>query len=183
MGEFFQPGDVTTKLALSIGVGLLVGLEREWSQKDLGVRIFALTALLGTISSLIDSRFALTALAIVALLVALVNVRNIVRAQSLEITTSIALSVTFVMGVLIGQNHFFAPIAAAILVTLILSVKTELTRFAGGLRPEEIRSTVLLGPIGFVIYPILPGRYLDRWQLISPREIWITVSSSLGSAS
>jgi uncharacterized membrane protein YhiD involved in acid resistance len=58
--ELFQPADVATKLALSIGVGLLVGFEREWSQKELGVRIFALTALLGTISSLMDYRFGLS---------------------------------------------------------------------------------------------------------------------------
>jgi uncharacterized membrane protein YhiD involved in acid resistance len=34
--------------AVSLGIGLLVRIEREWSNKDLGVRTFALTALLGT---------------------------------------------------------------------------------------------------------------------------------------
>jgi len=36
-----------------------------------------------------------------------------------------------------------------------LAWKTELARFYSGLLPEEIRSAVLLGLLGFVIYPIL----------------------------
>jgi uncharacterized membrane protein (DUF4010 family) len=34
---------------------------------------------------------------------------------------------------------------------------------------------VLLGLIGLVIYPLLPDRFLDRWQLVNLREAWITV--------
>jgi uncharacterized membrane protein (DUF4010 family) len=26
-----------------------------------------------------------------------------------------------------------------------------------------------------VTYPVLPGRYVDRWQLINPREIWMVI--------
>jgi uncharacterized membrane protein (DUF4010 family) len=66
-------------------------------------------------------------------------------------------------------------VAGALLLTLILSLKSELTSFAGGLRPEEIRSAVLLGLIGFVIYPLLPNRFIDPWKLINLREAWITV--------
>jgi uncharacterized membrane protein YhiD involved in acid resistance len=47
------PLDGATKLALSLGVGLFCGFEREWSRKDAGVRTFALTALLGAIFLLI----------------------------------------------------------------------------------------------------------------------------------
>jgi len=61
------------------------------------------------------------------------------------------------------------------LLTLVLSLKSEFTSFAAGLRPEEIRSAVLLGLIGFVIYPLLPDRFIDPWKLINPRESWITV--------
>jgi uncharacterized membrane protein YhiD involved in acid resistance len=55
MQESFIPLDIATKLALSLGVGLFVGFEREWSRKDVGVRTFALTALLGTLSSEAES--------------------------------------------------------------------------------------------------------------------------------
>jgi uncharacterized membrane protein (DUF4010 family) len=175
MPEHFVPLDVATKLALSLGVGLFAGFEREWSRKDLGVRTFALTALLGTLSSLISIPFSLASLAAVALVIVLVNGRALLLRQNLEITTSVSLIIDFVLGVLIGQGHLFTPVAAVLLLTLVLSLKSEFSSFAGGLRPEEIRSAVLLGLIGFVIYPLLPDRFIDPWKLINPRESWITV--------
>lgn len=175
MQEHFIPLDVATKLALSLGVGLFAGFEREWSRKDVGVRTFALTALLGTLSSLISVQFSLVCLGAIALIIALVNGRALLLRQSLEITTSVSLIVDFVLGVLIGQGHLFTPVAGTVLLTLILSLKSEFSSFAWGLRPEEIRSAVLLGLIGFVIYPLLPNRFIDPWKLINPREIWITV--------
>jgi uncharacterized membrane protein (DUF4010 family) len=173
--EHFIPLDVATKLALSLGVGLFAGFEREWSRKDVGVRTFALTALLGTLSSLVSLQLSLACLGAIALIIALVNGRALLLRQNLEITTSVSLVVDFVLGVLIGQGHLFTPVAAALLLTLILSLKSELSSFAGGLHPEEIRSAVLLGLIGFVIYPLLPNRFVDPWKLINPRESWITV--------
>jgi uncharacterized membrane protein (DUF4010 family) len=38
-----------------------------------------------------------------------------------------------------------------------------------------VRSALLLGLLGFVIWPLLPDRFVDPWQLIQPREDWITV--------
>jgi uncharacterized membrane protein (DUF4010 family) len=175
MQDHFVPLDIAFKLALALGVGLFAGFEREWSRKDLGVRAFALTALLGTLSSLVSIEFSLGALGAIALVIALVNCRALLLRQSLEITTSVSLLVVFVLGVLIGQGHLFTPVAAVLLLTLILSLKSEFSSFAGGLRPEEIRSAVLIGLIGFVIYPLLPDRFIDPWKLINPRESWITV--------
>jgi uncharacterized membrane protein (DUF4010 family) len=34
---------------------------------------------------------------------------------------------------------------------------------------------VLLGLIGFVIYPLLPNRFIDSWQLLNPRQSWLIV--------
>jgi uncharacterized membrane protein (DUF4010 family) len=64
--------------------------------------------------------------------------------------------------------------------TMLLAWKTELSRFAGGLQPSEIRSAVLLGLIGFVIYPVLPNRYVDPWQLFNPSDAWISVIAIAG---
>jgi uncharacterized membrane protein (DUF4010 family) len=64
--------------------------------------------------------------------------------------------------------------------TMLLAWKTELSRFAGGLQPSEIRSAVLLGLIGFVIYPVLPNRYIDPWQLFNPSDAWISVIAIAG---
>jgi uncharacterized membrane protein (DUF4010 family) len=171
----FPPLETAVKLLISLGIGLLVGFEREWAHKDLGVRSFAITSLLGMLSALIGPTFSLGALMGVIALLAVVNIGNIIQQRPLETTTSAALLVTFALGILVGQGHVFTPTACAIVMTLLLALKPQFSRFAGGLTQEEVRSAVLLGLIGFVIYPVLPNRFVDPWDLLNPREAWLTV--------
>jgi uncharacterized membrane protein (DUF4010 family) len=171
----FPPSEVAAKIAVSLGIGLLVGIEREWSNKDLGIRTFALISLLGMIGSLFSESMALASFVGVFLIVIFANARSLLVNRSLETTTSAALLVIFVLGSLVGHGHLFTPVAAAILMTMLLAWKVELHRFAGGLQTAEIRSAVLLGLLGLVVYPILPDRFIDRWNLVNPREAWITV--------
>jgi hypothetical protein len=171
----FPPFEVATKIAIALGIGLLVGLERQWSQKDVGVRTFSITALLGCLSVLVSPQLAAICLGGVLLLVAFMNGRSLLVDRSLEMTTSVALIVTFILGVLAGQGHLFTPVASAIVMTMLLAWKTELQRFAGDLKPSEIRGAVLLGLIGFVIYPLLPNRFIDSWHLLNPRQSWLIV--------
>jgi uncharacterized membrane protein (DUF4010 family) len=168
-------GDVVVKLLLSLGLGLLVGLEREWANKDAGARSFAITALLGTLSVLLSPYFAMASMAGVFALVGFLNVRRLMIDRTLEVTTSIALIVTLVLGVLVGEGHYFTSISAGILMTILLTWKMELAEFADRLKPEEIRSAVILGLISFVIFPILPRAAVDPWGLFSPHEVWMTI--------
>jgi uncharacterized membrane protein (DUF4010 family) len=171
----FPPGTVAVKIAIALAVGMLVGFERESANKDAGVRTFSLTALLGALGVLISPAYGLAGMAGVIVLIALLNVRSVMTTQSLEITTSTALLVTYALGALIGLGHTFTPVAAAILMTLLLALKVELHKFAGSVSMQELRGAVLLGLIGFVIYPILPDRFVDRWELVNLRQSWITV--------
>jgi uncharacterized membrane protein (DUF4010 family) len=56
------------------------------------------------------------------------------------------------------------------LALILLALKPQLRAFAGGLTQQEVRSTLLLGLLGFVIWPLLPDRFVDPWQLLQPRE-------------
>jgi uncharacterized membrane protein (DUF4010 family) len=145
-----------------------------------GGRSFAIVALLGMLASIIGPDVAIASLIGVLLLVAAMNTRSILSDRSLEITTSAALIVNYLLGVLVGLGHIFTPVAGAIVMTMLLAWKTELSRFTGGLQPSEIRSAVLLGLIGFVIYPVLPNRYVDPWQLFNPSDAWISVIAIAG---
>jgi uncharacterized membrane protein (DUF4010 family) len=176
----FPATPIALKMAVAIGIGMLAGMEREWSNKDVGIRTFAIVALLGMLASLIGQSVAIAALIGVFLLIAAMNARSILDHRSLEITTSAALILNYLLGVLVGLGHIFTPVAGAIVMTMLLAWKTELSRFAGGLQPAEIRSAVLLGLIGFVIYPVLPNRYVDPWQLFNPSDAWISVIAIAG---
>src|SRR5579884_3738872 len=164
--ESLRPLEASVKfpaiqIAITVGIGLAVGLEREWAHKDIGVRTFAITALFGLLGVLLGFGFALAAFLGAFLLVACVNIRSLVVNRSLEITTSVALMVTLLLGVLVGEGHFFTAVASAVLVTMLLTWKAELSHFAASLTREEIRSAVFIGLIAFVIYPILPNHFID----------------------
>ncbi len=171
---------VALKMAVSVGMGMLIGMERKWSHKEAGIRTFAIVALLGMLSTLVGDNFVIMCMAGVFLLVIFMNGRSILIDKTLEITTSAALIVNYILGVLIGMGHIFTPVAGAIVMTMLLTWKAELNRFAGGLQPSEIRSAILLGLIGFVIYPIMPDRYVDPWQLFNPADAWVSVIAISG---
>jgi uncharacterized membrane protein (DUF4010 family) len=178
--EHLPPPPIALKMAVSVGIGMLVGMEREWSNKDVGIRTFAIVALLGMLASTVGTGVVVASLAGIFLLVVAMNGRSILNDRSLEITTSAALMATYLLGVLVGQGHIFTPVAGAVVITMLLAWKTELSRFAGDLQPSEIRSAVLLGLIGFVIYPVLPNHYVDPWRLFNPSDAWISVIAIAG---
>ncbi len=163
------------KVAASAAIGLLIGLEREWAHKDVGVRSFTITALLGTLAWLVSPTFAFVEVGVVGVVIVLVNVYALWNKHPMELTTSLALAVTNVLGVLIGNGFFFLVFACAIVVAALLSWKTELVTFTSKLTVSEIRGTLLMAFISAVIYPLLPQGYIDPWRLVNPRSIWFTV--------
>lgn len=167
--------EIALKIAVTLGLGLLVGFEREWSHKDIGVRTFAMAALLGLLAALLGPAATLIGGGSVLVIIVFANLRGLQIGGKLEATTSGALAVIFLLGNLVGQGHIFTPVACAILVAMLLALKPQFRAFAGGVSPQEIRSGILLALLGFVVWPVLPDRYIDPWNLIQPRDAWIIV--------
>lgn len=163
------------KIAASAAIGLLLGLEREWAHKEAGVRTFAIAALLGTISWQIAPVLAYAQFGIVALIILLVNIYTVWKEGQPQITTSLALASTNVLGAAIGAGNFFLAFAGAIAIATLLSWKTELVTLSGKLTVKEIRGALLLAFISGVIYPLLPAQPLDPWKILDLRMVWLTV--------
>jgi len=168
-------GADAAKIALALAIGLLIGFEREWSNKDAGIRTFVIVALAGALATLASPVLAVAAMAGVVALIVLVNLRALRSTGTTEITTAAALLLVYILGVLVGQGNYFAPVAAAIVATLLLAWKMELRRFAGELRPSEVHGAVWLALLAFVIYPLLPNRAIDRWGLVNLHTVWVAV--------
>jgi len=171
----FPAPEIALKIAITLAIGLLVGFEREWSNKDIGARTFAMAALLGLLGSLLGSIPLIISGAAVLLLVVFANLRGLEVERKLEATTSLALALIFLLGILVGEGHIFTPVACSILIAMLLALKPQFRAFAGGLTQQEVRSAILLALLGFVVWPLLPDRYIDPWKLIQPREAWIIV--------
>jgi uncharacterized membrane protein (DUF4010 family) len=171
----FPASDVAVKIGITVALGLLVGFEREWSNKDIGARTFAMAALLGLLGSLLGPEAVAVSGTAVLILIAFANLRSIRVDRKLEATTSLALVLIFLLGILVGKGHIFTPVACSILVAMLLALKPQFRAFAGGLTQQEVRSAVLLALLGFVVWPLLPDHYIDPWNLIQPQEAWIIV--------
>ena len=165
------------RLALALAIGLFIGIEREWRGKEAGLRTFGFAALLGAIGGMLGPSFALAAFAGAALLVVFLNLQAMRASErpQLELTTSAALLVAAMCGVLCGLGHTVTPAAVGVVSAWLLASKERLAGFSQKLTEAELRSAILLAVLAFAIYPILPATPIDRFGLIVPRDAWITV--------
>src|SRR5262249_7391333 len=134
----FNLGSVNTeflsfmaRVAISLGIGMMIGMEREWAQKDVGVRTFSIVALAFTLSWSISPEASYILLIALIPLITLVNWRSFVRDRSLELTTSVALLATAVLGILVGEGKLLLAAACGVILTGLLAWKAEVVKFAG----------------------------------------------------
>lgn len=171
----WPPLDSLYRLGLALGVGLFVGIEREWRGKEAGLRTFGFAALLGGMGGLLGDQYALLCVAMLGFLIVILNVQSIRSNLGTELTTSAALLVTGMCGVLCGKGHTITPAAVGVVTAGFLAWKERLATFSHKLTAEELRSEILLAILAFAIYPVLPNRAIDPWNLINPREAFVTV--------
>jgi uncharacterized membrane protein (DUF4010 family) len=163
------------RLALALALGLLIGLERERNRKEAGIRTFALVALLGALGGATGNSFAIVSLILGGLLTVFLNIHTLRSGQGTELTTSAAMMVTCLTGVLCGQGHRLTPAAVMVITTALLTWKQSLSGFTMGLKESEVRSAVLLAILAIVIYPALPEGSIGPGDLVEPRAAWLTV--------
>ena len=162
------------RLALALGTGAFVGLEREHRGKA-GARTFTFASLIGCLGGLLGNSYALSGMSFIGLFICFLNFREWRLHQNLLLTTSAALIIVGCCGVLCGKGHTFTPVATAVITAALLAWKQPITGFATGLSDIELRSAVLFAILSFIVYPVLPAHPVGPYGLIQPQETWATV--------
>ncbi len=163
------------RAGISLAIGAMIGMEREWAHKDVGVRTFAFIALSFTLAWTVSPTAAYLLMAAMIPLITLMNWRSFARDRSLEMTTSVAVLATALLGILVGQGLLLLAAACGVVITMLLAWKAEVVRFAGEVTIDEIRGAMLLGVIAIVVYPLLPRGPVDPWHIIDLRAAWTVV--------
>ena len=165
-------------LAVALGIGLLMGVERERHDRDrnddralpAGVRSFALVALAGWAAGLFGLPAVWVALGAVGLLSGLAYWRTSARDPGL--TSEVAL----LLCCLVGAMSVTRPTLAAgvgVVAVVLLAAKRRLHRVSRELISDlEMRDGLLLAAAALVVLPLLPDRSLDPLGLFNPAAVW-----------
>ena len=168
---------------VALVIGLLIGAEREWSQRQqkdervmAGIRTFGLLGLLGGLSTLLNDVFGTHAWAVVLLAVSLLVVTGYVaQARATKdwgMTTEVAMLVTFVLGVLASSGKPVMAGVAGVVVAALLSLKGVLHTRVHQLKPNEVSAALKLLFISVVVLPLLPNQVIGPLQVFNPYVIW-----------
>ncbi len=173
--------ELLVKLGVALGIGLLIGAERERRKRAkpdpaaAGIRTFTVAALAGALSALLGGALMLAAAtAVIGALVALSYWRTRKDADP-GLTTEIALVVTTFIGALaMSQPQLAATVGVGL--AILLAGRARLHHFvAEVLTEEELEAALLLGAATLVVLPLLPDRGVGPFLAVNPRTVWMLV--------
>jgi len=171
---------VLLNLVVALGIGLLIGAERERrkgagpSRAPAGLRTFAATALAGAISVLAGGEMllAVTTAGTVAL-IAVAYWRG--HDDDPGLTTEIALTVTVLLGGLAMQRPALAG-GIGVVLAVLLAARDRLHHFVGRvLTDDELQDALIFAAATLVVLPLLPDRAMGPYGALNPRAIWLVV--------
>lgn len=176
--------EILARLAVSLGIGLLVGLERGWRtreederQRAAGLRTFALAGLTGGVAGAlcVTTGPIVLGLVFIGFAGAFTTFQWLeARAEDdLSATSLVAGLLTFVLGAyaIVGEVQIAA--ACGVAATILLAWRDQLHGWVRRLTWPEIKAVLVLLAMSFILLPILPDHPVDPWQVLNPWQLWL----------
>ncbi|MDQ5942034.1 MAG: hypothetical protein QG572_847 [Pseudomonadota bacterium] len=162
---------------LSLGIGLLMGLERERNPASrAGLRTFGLVTLLGTVCAVLAVRTEspwLIAAGLVVVGTMMISAYHRQPDASDPGTTSVvALLLAFCYGAMVWYGYRTVAVMLAIMTTILLYFKAELQTVSKQLTRRDITSVLQFCVLSLVILPILPDRNFGPYDTLNPYQVW-----------
>jgi uncharacterized membrane protein (DUF4010 family) len=187
LGELFQ------RLGTALGLGIIVGLQRERSGSPLaGIRTFPLVALFGCLSAFLALEFggwiiAAGILAIAALItIGYLELKTDESAAPQNatdkpgLTTEVAMLVMFALGAYIANGQLGIAAAIGGTVAVLLHLKPQMHSVARRLEDPDFKPIMQFVLITLVVLPILPNKGYGPFQILNPFKIWLMVVLIVG---
>jgi len=161
-------------LIISIGLGGLVGLEREYRKESdtlVGIRTFPLISMSGyLISYMARQTEGIEAITYVGLAIfgTLAIILIFIRQAKgfTGFTTTLAFIITYLVGMMVAYDLFLEATVTAVAVTTILISKERLHAYVRILSEEEIVGALQFITIAFILYPITMDLELEEpWTI------------------
>ncbi|HUX05262.1 MAG TPA: DUF4010 domain-containing protein [Acidimicrobiales bacterium] len=163
--------------AYALAIGLLLGGERERSNQGareaLGIRTFALLALIGTVAAELGTWVVLGALASVAVLLTVGYLFT--NQEDAGTTTEVAAMATFLLGVLCHRDSALAALLAIVIAVVLVSKQPLHTFVRDAVSNVELEDALKFLVVAFVVLPLLPNRNLGPYGVLNLSKIWFIV--------
>ncbi len=166
-------------LAVALGIGLLIGAERERSKgtgpdrSSAGIRTFTITSLLGAVSTAFNFWLLVVSIICVMIFAAIAYYNR--RGKDPGLTTEITLIFTVILG---GLAMSAAALAAALAVSvaILLAAKEPIHGFVlGVVTKDELNDFLILAAATLIILPLVPNKSIGPFEAINPRNLWLIV--------
>ena len=188
------------RLAAAIGIGLIIGMQREHTYSDqsdrhpAGVRTFTLVGLAGAMASLLSDQMGgaapfITGFVVVGMLLMAMHVSFAIGHRRSDaplggapvggdgITTSVAVLIVYLLGGICWYGRLLESCVIMVVMLWVLSAKEQLHAFAQKLSKEDALATVKFAVISALILPFLPNQAYGPPGLavLNPHTIWLFV--------
>lgn len=165
-----------TQAAAALGIGMLIGLERERHKGSgerrgsAGLRTFAISALLGYAAMVVGAALLVGMVAIgLTLLITVAYWRG--RDDDPGVTSEVALIIVLILGALCTRAPELA-VAIGVVVAGLLTYREKLHHFAiTQLSETEMRDGLVLLITALVLLPLTPDRYIGPYAALNLRTI------------
>ena len=173
---------------LALGLGFLVGLEREWAEhKLIGLRSFTLIGLAGGMAALLSALWGGWLVA-----AGLVVIGGIVVARYLHhrhpsgahsrdepeevehgVTTLLAAIAVYLVGAACVAGYQTQGVVMGGVITMLLHWKRPLHGFVEQIGRDEFSAIMRFVVITLVVLPVLPNRTFGPYDVFNPFQAWL----------
>ena len=160
-------GSYILGVLISMGIGLILGLEREYDKlKDekgfAGIRTFPIVAILGfslgNLTEIFTPWLLIISLGAFILFLAFNHFFQKQEEYGKDLTTNLALIATFVLGVMVSAEYYRDAVATAVIIVTLLSLKTRFRSVISNITSEELFAFIKFSIIALLILPFLPNK-------------------------
>jgi len=172
------------RIGAALVAGLLIGVERGWTQRDrapgsrmAGIRTFTLLGLAGGLAGLLGAKGQPLVgggivLAAAALLVA--GYAAVARERR-DATTAVAGLVTLAITYLSGVGSVGLALASAAASVLVLAMRDELHGFVSRMDEADVKALARFAVIALGVLPFLPDQPMGPYDAWNPAKLWWVV--------
>jgi len=179
-----EDSHLALRFIVAIGLGMLLGLERERTKSEdggAGVRTFALIALSGALAGYLGENLGLNWLALtifVAVAALIIGMYLVTAARGdTGITTEVSALLAFLLGLLCAHGQLQLASWIAVAMALLLALKDWLHQLARHINASDVEATLKFCIVTLIILPLVPDVNYGPPPLdvINPYKIWLMV--------